>query len=165
MSEVSKSRQVTAGLWVAFAISQANIARLLLPLGSDVARLQSTASATVFRQIMGGWTAEQREQYRRHLAPDTLHPFLYAAALIASGRAVRRPYQSRAEAMMLIAAPAASAILDLVENAFHARFNTRPHDITPRAAAISGGATRTKWALALGSAAWIGVQAVRGRRS
>ncbi|WP_193510150.1 hypothetical protein [Cryobacterium sp. BB736] len=160
-----KNKRITVALWVAFAVSQANIARLLLPLGSDVGRLQTTADPTVFRKIMGGWTPAQREQYQRHLGPDTLHPFLYAAALIASGRAVRQPAQPRAVTLALIAAPAASAVLDLVENAFHARFTARPDDITPRDAALSGAATRTKWALALGSAVWIGVQAVRGSRS
>jgi hypothetical protein len=155
---------VTTALWIVFAVSQVNIARLLQPLGRDVGRLQSTADAKVFREIVGGWTPEQREQYRRHLAPDTVHPFLYAAALIASGRAVRQPFQPRAVTLALIAAPAASAVLDLIENAFHARFTARPEDITPRSAALSGTATRTKWALALGSAAWIGVQAMRNRR-
>lgn len=148
-----------------YAVSQANIARLLWPLGTDVIQLQTTTDAVVIRQVVSGWTPAQRQQYRRHLTPDTLHPLLYGALLVAGGRAVSTFSDPTWVRRTLVAAPVAAAVCDLVENAFHARFCARPMAITTRAATLSSIATRIKWVLALGSVSWIVFRARRQQRA
>lgn len=143
-------------LAAAFVVSQVNIGRLLRPLGSDVVRLQTTTDPDAFREVMQAWSPEQRAQYQRHLPPDTLHPVLYAAALIAMGRSLRRDAPAWARVASVLA-PAASAACDLIENSYHGRFNADPDGITDHDARRSGRLTRTKWVLALGTAGVIGL--------
>lgn len=165
MSTNAKSGRVPLVLIAVYAVSQANIARLLWPLGLDVIRLQTTTNPAVIRQVASGWTSAQRAQYRRHLAPDTVHPLLYGAVLIIGGQAVRKPSDPGWLRWVLAAAPITAAACDLIENAFHVRFCTRPDGITTGAATLSGAATRTKWVLALGCAALIAFRVVRPRRT
>lgn len=164
MLSTERNSRAVAVLFAVYAASQAHIALLLRPVAADALRLQTTGDPDALRRIIGAWTPVQRRQYRRHLLPDTLHPLLYAAALIAAGRHGHRPGTPRWARFAAVAAPALSAAFDLAENALHARFVAHPHRITRGAARASTLLTRTKWQLALGTAGALLARAVRARR-
>lgn len=160
-----RANKIAAVLFSAYALSQAYIAVLLRTLGRDVLRLQTTAKPENLQRIIESWTPEQAAQYRKHLAPDTLHPLLYGAALIAAARAGHRPSTPRGMRVAAVIAPALAAGCDLAENALHARFIAQPGRITPRHARASTLFTRAKWVLAFGTAGVLLARAVHHRRS
>lgn len=163
MPERTRAARAATVLLLAYVVSQINIARLLWPLSRDVVRLQSASNPRVIRDVMGAWTPAQRAQYRRHLLPDSVHPLLYGATLALAGRAVLPPSHPQWMRWAVVAAPATSGMCDLVENAFHAQFSAEESDITTRAGLLSTAVTRTKWILAVGTLAWIGIQASQRR--
>ena len=148
-----------------YAVSQVVIGRLLWPLRRDLLQLQTTTDPAVFRRIIEQWSPTQRARYRQHLIPDTVHPLIYAALLVAAGSGERQSSRSRWVSGATVVAPIASAICDLIENAFHARFTSNPQNITRATAILSGTASRTKWVLALGTATWLGARAIRAKRA
>lgn len=163
MTAVRGPARAAVILFGVYVVSQGWIASLLHPLGRDVLRLQTTGDPEEVQRIMTSWTPEQRAQYRKHLPPDTLHPLIYASALIAAGiagHAATTPTWARSVA---IAAPAASTACDLAENALHARFVNHPGRTTRSAARAATLFTRTKWALALGTAAALLTRSARNR--
>ncbi|WP_150119329.1 hypothetical protein [Enteractinococcus helveticum] len=165
MSSPTRAVRTAVALFGAYVVSQAYIAALLRPLGRDVLRVQTTGDPDEFCRIMTGWSPEQRLQYRKHLLPDTLHPLLYASALAAAGIAGHEPSTPRWVRIVAVAAPAASAVCDLSENALHARFVNHPHRVTREAARASTLLTRTKWVLACGTAGALITRTLRKRRS
>lgn len=147
-----------------YAVSQIYIAVLLRPVGGDALRVQATSDPNELRRIIGAWSPEQCDRYRRHLLPDTLHPLVYASALVAAGVAGHRPDTPRWVRMGVVAAPVLSAVCDLAENALHARFICHPNRITKRAARVSTRLTRIKWVFAFGTAGVLVARTVRNRR-
>lgn len=163
MTPSTHSTRTVGLLFGAYAVSQSYIAALLYPLGLDVLRLQTTGDPDELRHIVSTWTPEQIAQYREHLLPDTLHPFLYGSALAAAGIAGHQPATGRWVRTAAVAAPALAALCDLAENAFHAKFLRHPKQVKRAEARISILFTRTKWILACSSAAALIIRSLRNR--
>lgn len=144
-------------LGVTYAVSQANIGRLLGSTATQGLRLQTTTSATTFNSILDNWSEEDLRRYRSHLAPDMVHPLLYAATLtLGATRLIQVREVSPATRRVLLTAPAVSAACDYAENIAHWYLLDHRERITPRVVRATGAVTNTKWALALGAAGYLG---------
>lgn len=139
-----------------YGVSQAFIARRLGPVKHDALRLQTTLSSATFSRTLEGFSDAELGHYRSHLAPDMVHPLIYASSLTASAHnlAPRLPLSDRAR-RAVVAAAWVSAAGDYVENVAHYYLLDHREAITPGAIRFTGAVTNTKWALAAGALGYL----------
>lgn len=144
------------GLSGAYVVSQVHVARLLGPVAGQALRLQTTTSSSEFAGILDGWSERELARYRSHLPPDMIHPVIYAAALTAgAARLHQLSPLPRPIRRALLTAPAVSAACDYAENLAHWHLLDHRERITPGAIRTTGAVSNLKWALALGSLAYL----------
>ncbi|MGO4204404.1 hypothetical protein AB4Z09_22125 [Rhodococcus sp. TAF43] len=147
---------------VAYVVSQANIARLLGPVGVKLLKTQTAPSARAYRAVLDGMDAGEIARYRSHFYPDFVHPVIYATALrVGARRLDELTPLSPATKRMLLAAPVAAAAGDYVENVaglYLLDHRDRISDTTVRAATA---VSTTKWVLGLGAFAYLAQGFVR----
>lgn len=153
------SRDTPLLVWSAvFAVSQANIVRLLGPTGPRVLEVQTAWSADRYRQILGKMDAENTARFRSHYYPDFVHPAIYAIALRAGASRLAESTPLTPNVSRILAlAPVASAAGDYVENIVGLHLVDHPEHITDAVVRATTAVSVTKWALALGSLAYLTV--------
>ena len=141
---------------VAFVVSQANIARLLGPVGPKLLKTQTAWSAHAYRTVLDGMDPAETERYRSHFYPDFVHPIVYAAALRAGAppRAEQAPLSPKARPELL-AAPVVAAAGDYIENVAGLYLLDHRYRITDRTVRATTAVSTTKWVPALGSLAYL----------
>ncbi|NKR73450.1 hypothetical protein GS492_12470 [Rhodococcus hoagii] len=141
---------------VAFVVSQANIARLLGPVGPKLLKTQTARSAHAYRTVLDGMDPAETERYRSHFYPDFVHPIVYAAALRAGARSLDElaPLSPTAR-RVLLAAPVVAAAGDYIENVAGLYLLDHRYRITDRTIRATTAVSTTKWVLALGSLAYL----------
>ncbi|UYP17943.1 hypothetical protein OED52_14870 [Rhodococcus sp. Z13] len=160
-----------------YAVSQANIAHVLGSTATTVGTIQTTFSAEKYRKILDNLGPEELERYREHYYWDMVHPLTFAIALRAGARALHehRPLRPRTR-RLLLAAPAVAAAGDYVENVVGLYLLDHRTRIDDRIVRTASTVSVTKWALALGSLAYLSqgflrlwgaaaLRSVRGRSS
>nr|WP_296777687.1 hypothetical protein [Rhodococcus sp. (in: high G+C Gram-positive bacteria)] len=155
----SISRDTPLIAWSAvFVVSQGNIVRLLGPAGPRVLEIQTAWSARRYRDILAGMDEKTTARFRSHYYPDFVHPAIYAAALRAGATRLGEltPLSPRAKTMLALA-PVASAAGDYVENLVGLHLLDHPEHITDTVVRTTTAVSTTKWLLALGSLAYLGV--------
>lgn len=141
---------------VAFVVSQANIARLLGPVGPKLLKTQTAWSAHAYRTVLDGMDPAETERYRSHFYPDFVHPIVYAAALRAGARRLDElAPQSPTARRVLLTAPVVAAAGDYVENVAGLYLLDHRYRITDRTVCATTTVSTTKWVLALGSLAYL----------
>lgn len=128
----------------------ARMAWMLRGLSPSIVRLQLTFTPGAFGRVLGAWTHEQRERFRKHFALDYAFIVLYAAAGVAGGHTA------------WLALPAAAAA-DVAENLLHQHFLRRGQAAVPAwAYALAGCAAALKW-VAFGASVLLAALAFLGR--
>lgn len=140
----------------AFVVSQANIVRLLGPVGATLLRTQTAPSARAYTAALDGMDVADLERYRSHFYPDFVHPIIYAAALRAGARRLDElaplpPSTKR----ILLAAPVVAAAGDYVENVAGLYLLDHRDRVTDPTIRATTAVSTTKWVLALGSLAYL----------
>lgn len=140
----------------AFVVSQANIVRLLGPVGVALLKTQTATSGRAYRAVLDGMDAVEIERYRSHFYPDFLHPIIYAAALRAGARRLDELAPlSPAAKRVLLTAPVVAAAGDYVENVAGLYLLDHRYRITDHTVHATTAVSTTKWVLALGSLAYL----------
>lgn len=153
------SRDIPLAAWsAAFVVSQANIVRLLGPEGPRVLQVQTAWSAARYRDILAAMGADETARFRSHYYPDFVHPAIYAIALRTGAERLAQLTPVPPTAVRLLAAaPVVSAAGDYVENIVGLHLLDHPEHITDSVVRATTAVSVTKWALALGSLAYLGV--------
>ncbi len=140
----------------AFAVSQANIVRLLGPVGPRVLQVQTAWSEMRYRQILDSMDEFETARFRSHYYPDFVHPAIYAKALRAGATRLGEvaPISPRT-ARILAIAPVLSAAGDYAENIVGLHLLDHPQHITDSVVRTTTAISVAKWVLALGSGAYI----------
>jgi len=144
------SRALVALATLAFALSQANLARLLAPLDPSIFALQLAFTPEAFWRVVDAWGPAGVAVYRAHFAFDNLHPFLYGAfgyLAVSRTRLFSRP-AGRLYHGALLALPVAG-LCDLIENAIHLWLLAHAHGTGGLLVPLSGTCSLLKWGLAL----------------
>lgn len=129
---------------------------MLGPAGPRVLQVQTAWSADRYREILAGMDSAETARFRSHYYPDFVHPVLYAAALRAGAtRLGELTPLDPAVARVLAAAPVVSAAGDYVENVVGLHLLDHPERITDPLIRATTAVSVTKWALALGSLAYL----------
>ncbi|NGP08366.1 hypothetical protein G6038_23395 [Rhodococcus sp. 14C212] len=155
MAWTASDRRLLAAAAV-FALSQANIARVLGPATSAVGRIQTAFSAATYRTVLDGLDADTVLRYRRHYYWDMVHPLIFAIALQTGARSLaeHRPVPARIRRVLAVA-PAVAAAADYGENvAGLYLLDHRDHIADPTVRAATTVST-VKWVLALGSLTYL----------
>lgn len=153
------SRDTRLLVWsTLFAVSQANIVRLLGPAGPRVLEVQTAWSAERYRQILAKMDEADTARFRSHYYPDFVHPMIYAFALRAgAARLALSTPMTPTSSRILALAPVASAAGDYVENIVGLHLLDHPEHITDSVVRATTAVSVTKWVLALGSLAYLTV--------
>ncbi len=139
-----------------FAVSQANILRLLGPAGPRVLQIQTAWSALRYRQILDSMDAAATARFRSHYYPDFVHPVIYAMALRAgASRLGELTDLTPTTAKALAIAPILSAAGDYVENVTGLYLLDHREQITDSVVRATTAVSVTKWVLALGTLAYL----------
>ncbi len=159
------SWRVLAASGALFTVSQATLVVLVLPLGADMLRVQTTLSAPDVRAILARWEAAGLlPRYAFHYRIDMIHPLWYSlllAAGLAKGFAANA-VPSRWNALLLL--PFFAGACDVMENLVHLSFLADRANITPDAVLLGNGAARVKWALAALGVVSVAALAIRARK-
>lgn len=140
----------------AFVVSQANILRLLGPVGPKLLKTQTAPSARAYTAVLDGMDAVETERYRSHFYPDFVHPAIYAAALRAGARRLDELSPlSPTTKRVLLAAPVVAAVGDYIENVAGLYLLDHRDRITDATIRATTAVSTTKWVLALGSFAYV----------
>lgn len=140
----------------AFVVSQANIMRVLGPVGVRVLMTQTATSGQAYRAVLDRMDAREIERYRSHFYPDFLHPIVYAATLRAGARRLDALAPlSPAARRVLSAAPVVAAAGDYVENVAGLYLLDHRYRITDRTVRVTTAVSTTKWVLGLGALAYL----------
>ncbi|QCB50580.1 hypothetical protein E5720_03730 [Rhodococcus sp. PAMC28707] len=139
-----------------FAVSQANIVRLLGPAGPRVLQIQTAWSALRYRLILDSMDAAATARFRSHYYPDFVHPAIYAMALRAgASRLGELTDLTPTTAKVLAVAPILSAAGDYVENIAGLYLLDHREQITDSVVRATTAVSVTKWVLALGTLAYL----------
>lgn len=157
------SNQRSMVVWSAvFALSQANIVRLLGPAAPRVLEVQTALSASRYREVLAKMDEADTARFRSHYYPDFVHPLIYALALRAAGRRLgERTELSPKVRTMLAAAPIVSAAGDYVENVVGLHLLDDRDNITDTTVRVTSAISITKWVLALGALGYLSQGFVR----
>ncbi|MGV8872986.1 MAG: hypothetical protein ACOH2Q_10690 [Rhodococcus sp. (in: high G+C Gram-positive bacteria)] len=139
-----------------FAVSQANIARLLGPAAPKVLEVQTAWSAQRYRQILASMDDADLARFHSHYLPDFVHPAIYAIALRAGARSLAaKTTLSPAVTTALAVAPIASAAGDYIENIVGLMLVDNREQITDTVVRATTVVSATKWVLAIGTLAYL----------
>ena len=157
------SNKRSMAVWSAvFVLSQANIVRLLGPVGPRVLEVQTAFSARRYREVLAKMDGAETARFRSHYYPDFVHPAIYAIALRAAGRRLgERTPLSPTVRWALAAAPVLSAAGDYVENIAGLYLLDHRDNITDRTVRITTAVSISKWVLALGTLGYLSQGFVR----
>lgn len=145
-----------------FVVSQAGIARLLGPVAPRVLEAQTAFSARAYTEVLDKMDAAETARYRSHFYPDFVHPAIYAVALSTGTRRLAElTPMSSATRRVFIAAPIASAAGDYIENVVGLYLLDHRARITDEVVRATSTVSVTKWALALGTLAYLSQGFVR----
>lgn len=132
-----------------YAVSQATIAWIIEPLGANrVLQLQLALTPEAFLAVTREWrNAGVLDAYWRHFIFDFPHPVWYGLSLASAIAGALSFARAPASFDGLLLIPFFAGACDLVENAMHVLFLSRPASIVQPWVAISGGFTHVKWLL------------------
>lgn len=150
VSPPGASRAPVALATLAFALSQANLARLLAPLDPSIFALQLAFTPEAFWRVIDAWGPAGVAVYRAHFTFDNLHPFLYGAfgfLAVSRTRLFSRPAGCLYHGALL-ALPVAG-LCDLIENGLHLWLLAHAHGAGGLLVPLSGTCSLLKWGLAL----------------
>lgn len=150
--------------WAAvFVVSQANILRVLGPAAPKLLKVQTATSAAGYRAVLDGMDDRELAGYRAHYPLDMVHPAIYAIALLKGAQALdaRAPLSPRAK-RILLAAPVVSAAGDYVENVVGWYLIDHRQHVSDAGTRVVSAVSTAKWALALGSLAYLARGLTRG---
>lgn len=150
---------------LAFAVSQAHLASMLLPLEPSVVLLQLAFTADRFWSILDAWGAAGVAVFRAHFAWDAAHPFLYGAMgwLMATRTPLFDAMSSSWRPTLRWMLPVAAGC-DLVENAIHWHLLGQPPGSGAALVAVSSTFSLIKWGLAAGFAVALAAGLLRAVR-
>ncbi|WP_430333664.1 hypothetical protein [Rhodococcus sp. ACT016] len=139
-----------------FVVSQANILRLLGPVGSKLLKTQTAPSARAYTAVLDGMDAAETERYRSHFYPDFIHPTIYAVALRTGVRRLDELTSlSPTTKRVLLAAPVVAAAGDYIENVAGLYLLDHRDRITDGTIRATTAVSTTKWVLGLGTFAYL----------
>ena len=119
-------------------------------------RKRTATSAAGYLRVLDGMDARELAGYRAHYPLDMAHPVIYALALRAGARALdaRAPLAPRTRRFLEVA-PVASAAGDYIENVVGWYLIDHRQHVTDVGTRGVSAVSAAKWALALGSFAYI----------
>ena len=157
------SNQRSMAVWSAvFVLSQANIVRLLGPVGPRVLEVQTAFSARRYHEVLAKMNGAETARFRSHYYPDFVHPAIYAVALRAAGRRLgeRTPLSPTVRKVIAVA-PVLSAAGDYVENVVGLHLLDNRGGITDTTVRLTTAVSISKWVLALGTLGYLSQGFVR----
>lgn len=152
MPQNASARSSLLPLWaatLAFAVSQANLARLLAPLDPSLFALQLAFTPDAFWRVVDAWGPAGVAAYRAHFPYDFLHPFLYGVfGYLTATRTSLLPRRTPALGRAARCALPVAGLCDLAENALHLHLLALVPGAGGGLVTLSGTYSLIKWSLA-----------------
>ncbi|MCE1242988.1 hypothetical protein [Oryzomicrobium sp.] len=160
MPQNASARSSLLPVWAAalvFAVSQANLARLLAPLNPSLFALQLAFTPDAFWRVIEAWGPAGVAAYRAHFPYDFLHPFLYGAfGYLTATRTALLPGRTPALGRAARGALPVAGLCDLAENALHLHLLALAPGAGGGLVTLSGTCSLIKWGLAAAFALALG---------